>query len=281
MADRRPDEREEIQYGLSEEDYYSVVDANIERRKQERENRKKQKMKRARKPLMILLAIAIVIGGVVFSFSNFFVVDSIEVEGNSFYTAEEIINMGQATPGKNLIYHPGKAPIIEHLEQNPSIEKVSVHRRLPSTLVIKVVERERLAAITYDGEYLIIDGKGILIKKTPTQPKITLVSGLKVSKIKLGEKVEIEDEELFEQTLSLLNSMGPNDLYFIKLQMSKNKINAYVFNSLVCKGTYEQLYDGMNKGRIHTILVTLFEKKIERGTITFSNDGYASYQPAI
>lgn len=281
MTDKYSDENNPVQYGLGEEDYYSVVDANIERRRAARENRKQEKRKALRKPLLILLAIVLAIGAVIFSFSNFFVVDSIEVEGNSYFTAEEIINMAHASPGKNLLYHPGKSGIKEHLKQNTYIDEVKVKRRLPSTLVIEVKERKQLGAITYDDEYLIVDENGILLRKTQTKPKITLIQGIKISKIKLGEVVESEDEKLLEQTFDLLRGMEENDLYFVRFDMSKNKIRAYVFDYLVCKGTYEQLIDGIDSGRLHTILQTLFKKRIKRGTITFSDDGYTSFEPNI
>ena len=47
--------------------------------------------------------------------SGLFTIDAIEVKGNSHYTAEEIINIGHATSGRNIIY---KANIKETLEKN-------------------------------------------------------------------------------------------------------------------------------------------------------------------
>lgn len=281
MADRDSG-KNTTQYGLGKEDYYQIaemVDANMERRKAARENKKKKKI--PPKPVFILLLIIAVIGLIVLSFTNFFVVDSIEVEGNKYYSDEEVVTMAHAAPGRNLIYHPGKSSIKEYLKQNPYIEDVKVRRKLPSTLVIDIKERQQLGAIIYDDDYLIIDGNGILLRKTQTEPKITIIKGIRVKKLALGETVVTEDERVFNDALNLLQAMEEKDLYFVRLEMSDMFIKAYIYDYLVCKGTYEQIENGISKGRLHKILDNLFSKSIKRGTITFSDDGYASFKPTI
>ena len=271
---------EEREYGLKEEDYYDLdeITKRIAKRKEEKIARKK----RARnKRITVLCIVVAVVGLFLFSISSFFTVDSIEVSGNSFFSAEEIINMAHAAPGKNLLYNPGKKKIVEYLEQNPYIENAKVSRKLPSTLVITVKERVQTAAIVYDDDFLIIDKNGVLLRKTQTEPKLTLVQGVVVKKIKLGEKLVTKDEELFDQTLDLLKLMTNGDLYFIKLDMSGMYVNAYIFESLVCKGTYKQLQDGIKEGKIHKVLEELFAQNIKRGTITLSDEGFVSYMPIV
>ncbi|MCQ2567317.1 MAG: FtsQ-type POTRA domain-containing protein [Mogibacterium sp.] len=271
---------EKKQYGLNETDSYDLdeIKARIEKRNQEKAERKRRA---ARKRITVLAITVALIGLIIFSFSNFFVVDHISVEGNRHFSDEEIINIAHASPGANLIYHPGKADIVSYLEQNPYIKKASVARGLPSTLIIKVEERRELGALKYDDDFLIIDNSGILLKKTQTQPKLTLIEGIVVSKIKLGEKVGAEDEELMSQTLELLDLTREKDLYFVKINVAEMYIKAYIYDSFICKGTYRQLRDGIGKGRLHKVLEKLFDEGIRRGTITFSDEGYASFVPSI
>ena len=75
-----------------------------------------RKKKRFRTRFYVILTVLIL--GILFlilSLSSIFTVDSIEVRGNSHYTAEEIINMGHAVPGRNLIYNLNKQEIEEYL----------------------------------------------------------------------------------------------------------------------------------------------------------------------
>ena len=269
------------EYGLDPKEDYSEMDeitARIRARKMEQARRKKQARTRAR----ILLGVALaVIACFIFSLTSFFTVDSIEVRGNDYFTEEEIINMGHATAGKNLIYKPNKRQTVKYLEENPYIRHASVTRSFPSTLVINVEERKQIGAIRYDKEFLIIDEEGILLRKTKTTPKLTLIEGNVVRKIQPGETIGVKDQDLLEQTLALLRSMRDGDLYFVRLDMTGRYIKAYIYDSLVCKGTFEQLNEAMNNERLHRVVDELFEDNVSRGTITFSDDNYASFVPTV
>lgn len=271
-------EDSEKQYGLPDQEYYMLVDDKIRKRKEERLQKKIRERNRIRNRL---IAIVVVIGAIVFSFSGFFTVTSIMVEGNSYFTAEEIIAMSHAEPGHNIIYNADKSSIIDYLEANPYIKSAKVRRSLPGTLVIRVEEREQTAAIVYDEDYLIIDSEGVLLRKTRTEPKITIIEGIKVSKIKLGEKIEATDSRVLSNSLSILNAMIKGDLYFTRLKMTDLYVNAYIYEALLVKGTEETIVDAIDSGRLHKVVEDLFSKNIKRGTITITEEGYASFVPSV
>ena len=254
------------------------IKARIRQRKMDA-IRKKNRARNRRKALLCIIMFAAIV--LILSFTNLFTVDLIDVRGNSYFTADEIINMGHATPGKNLIYHPDKKNIVGYLEKNPYIKKAKVSRHFPSTLVITVEERTPVCAIRYDKDYLIIDDEGILIRRTNTTPKLTLVDGVVVRRLNLGEQLGVKDKELLDQTLAILNKAKEKDLYYVKLDMTNMYILAYIYDSLVCKGTYKQLITTMDNDRLHRVLEKLFEDNIKRGTITFSSEGYVSYLPTV
>ena len=83
--------------------------ADIQKRREARK-RKKQRM------IIIFICILAVIGMFGFSMSSYFTVDGIEVEGNHYFSDDEIINMAHATTGHNLIYKLPKKSIIDYLE---------------------------------------------------------------------------------------------------------------------------------------------------------------------
>ena len=268
-----------VSYGLGPQDTDTdEIRARIMQRKQEA-LRKKQQARTRRKILLGVIVLGILL--IVFSFSNFFTVDYIDVRGNSYFTADEIINMAHATPGNNLIYHPDKKNIVNYLEENPYIRKAKVSRHFPSTLVITVEERTQMGAIKYDKDYLIIDDEGMLLRRTKTTPKLTLIEGVIVRKMAVGETLGVKDAELLDQTLAILKKAREKDLYYVKLDMSNMYILAYIYDSLVCKGTYKQLMTTMDNNRLHRVIDKLFDDNIKRGTITFSNEGYVSYLPTV
>ena len=247
----------------------------------------KRRMKRKRKLKMpgfftrIFIILGVIIAVTAFSLSSFFTVDTIDVQGNKYFTDEEISNMAHASTGQNIIYKLNKGNMLNYLEKNPYIEEARVYRKLPSTIVINVKERIQIAALTYGDQFLIIDNNGTLLRITKTKPKLTIVTGFKVKKVKLGEPVEVNSPDLFKELLSLLKSMEAGDVYFTKINITELFITANVYDSLVVKSKYKDLKDNIDKGRLHKVLDELFKRNIKRGTITISSDGYASFTPEL
>lgn len=253
-------------------------------RERKREKKRKARLRRVR--FWTLLAVLLIsIAALIFSLSSFFVVDSIEVRGNSRFTAEEIINIAHAVPGRNIIYNPGTTEIVQYLEQNPFIKSATVTRKLPSTLVITVNERKQACAFRYDDDYLVMDDEGILLSKTRTEPKITMINGMVASKIKLGETIGTKNQQMFSKTLKLIRDMNAGDLYFVTIDMSEYEVSglvrAYVYDKLVVKSDYDLLLTNINNGRLHKVLETLFADGVKRGTITLNADGTAGFEPGL
>lgn len=276
----KPDEKES---NVNEE-----IESQADRKtKSDIDDIEKRRMKRKRKLKMpgfftrIFIILGVIIAVTAFSLSSFFTVDTIDVQGNKYFTDEEISNMAHASTGQNIIYRLNKGNMLNYLEKNPYIEEARVYRKLPSTIVINVKERIQIAALTYGDQFLIIDNKGTLLRMTKTKPKLTIVTGFKVKKVKLGEPVEVNSPDLFKELLSLLKSMEVGDVYFTKINITELFITANVYDSLVVKSKYKDLKDNIDKGRLHKVLDELFKRNIKRGTITISSDGYASFTPEL
>ena len=281
-AEQPPEEQptEEVRTGLpAEHAELGELRERIEQRR--RYNERKKRRFRARTYIIMSIALAAILLFIL-SIAGFFTVDMIEVRGNSQFTREEIVNMGHASPGHNLLFDTNKSSIEEYLRQNPYIREARVSRKLPSTLVITVKEREEKLAFPYDDDYLIMDEDGILLKKTRNEPRVTLIEGAIVNKIKLGEKIGTEDSKLTDKMLKLLKTMSRSDLYFIKIDASGSKtIKAYIYDTLVVKADYDTLMKNMSNGRLHQVIEKLFDDGIKRGTITFTDDGTVSFMPII
>ena len=276
----KPDEKES---NVNEE----IESQDDRKTKSDIDDIEKRRMKRKRKLKMpgfftrIFIILGVIIAVTAFSLSSFFTVDTIDVQGNKYFTDEEISNMAHASTGQNIIYKLNKGNMLNYLEKNPYIEEARVYRKLPSTIVINVKERIQIAALTYGDQFLIIDNKGTLLRITKTKPKLTIVTGFKVKKVKLGETVEVNSPDLFKELLSLLKSMEAGDVYFTKINITELFITANVYDSLVVKSKYKDLKDNIDKGRLHKVLDELFKRNIKRGTITISSDGYASFTPEL
>ena len=85
-----------------------------------------------------------------------------------------------------------------------------------------------------------------------------------------------------DMALDLIKMMIKSDLYFVKIDISNVKtIEAFIYNTLIVKTDYDTLMANMENGKLHLVVEQLFKDGIERGTITFNEDGSASFMPTF
>ena len=213
--------------------------------------------------------------------SPMFDVKTYQIEGNSYYTDDEILVMGNCQTGGNIFWGSGVGEIKKRLSKDTYMEEVTVKRSLPDTLIIQITERKQTAAIIYGDEYVVIDSNGIILRRTDVEPKIPVIQGLTISKLKVGQEIETEEKVLLRQTLELLNSMEEGDLFFKRISISDLQIRAYIYDSLICEGTPENLMEAIESGKLQLVIQELLDRDIERGVIQVSGEDYISFSPKI
>ncbi|MBR0373243.1 MAG: FtsQ-type POTRA domain-containing protein [Mogibacterium sp.] len=256
-------------------DFDTVLD-NMERRKAKRENRKGPKY--TVRALIVLLVLGVLYA---FSFTSIFTVTSIEVYGNSFYTDEQVANIAHAETGVNIFHKANTARMKKYLEDDPYITEAKVSKSFPDKIVITIKERRQVGAVVYGDEYLIIDIEGYLIRRTRTQPKITIIRGLRVNSIVEGERLGTTDPEMFQDALDIIAAMEAGDVYFMELEMSELTVRAHIYDALICVGSADQIVYAIEQKHLQQILETLFSRGIKRGTINITDEGFASFSPVV
>lgn len=240
--------------------------------------RKKKKRKKKRYLLKICILIAIAVGMYYFLTSGFFDIQKIKVQENAYYTAEQIISMSKIKSGKNL-FKTSMKEAENRMRKDPYIKNVKVSRRLPATVVISVEEREEYAAVPYGNSYLLMDEDGLVLRKTDTAPTLPLLMGMTVKKMDPGFPLEVEENSVLTDTLKMLSAMEENEIYFKKIDISKVIIKAYIYDSLYCEGTPENIRENM--GNLKNVLYKLYTQGIERGVVKMGSKGYFSFSPEI
>ena len=242
-------------------------------------NREKKVRKKKHYLRRFFIFLGILAAAGVFLSSGFFAIENIEVEGNVYYSDDEVINIAAAKTGGNLFWEAGTGEIKDRLKEDPYFAQVKVKRKLPDTLVIEVEERKQIAAIVYGDKYIVIDRKGTVLRKSDVDPKVTLLTGLTVSKMKRGEAVGAEESAVLSNTLNMLETMADGDIYFKKIDVSKTVIKAYIYDTLLVKGTPKQMAEAIEDGDLQKVVNNLFKNDTTRGTINLGNGSYMSFSP--
>ena len=243
--------------------------------------RRKKKRRKKHYLLRFILIILFIVALCLFLTSSFFNLEKVTVMNNEYFTDNEIIIMADIEGGCNLFLGIDSGRTISRLTASPYIDDASVTRKLPNELVIKIKERRQVAAATYGDKYIVIDSEGMVLRITETKPKITILKGLTLTKINEGEKLEAEEKVALKNTIKMLNAMENGDLYFTKIDMSDIFIKAYIFNSLVCRGTPDNMLNSIEEGDLQNTLATMFKQGITRGTLYITEGDGISYNPEV
>lgn len=111
----------------------------------------KAKKIKNRSVLFVPVSIIVIVLALFFAFSIFLRVSEVEVEGNGYYTAEEIIEASGIERGDNLFFINRSATTSRIYSRLPYIELVDVRRSLPNRVVIAVTESQAVAYVAEIG----------------------------------------------------------------------------------------------------------------------------------
>lgn len=166
--------------------------------------------RRLRPGFFIGLALVVVTVLVVLSLTVLFPVKSIEVEGGTRYTPEEIVEVSALVTGENLLLTDTDTAAARILKQLPYIGEAEISRRLPGTLVVRVAEADPVCALETDGQYLLLNEKNKVVDTSvQKQPGLLLIRGMGIGEWETGTDIAFQDAaqaSLLEDLLTRLEN---------------------------------------------------------------------------
>ncbi|MDO4869251.1 MAG: FtsQ-type POTRA domain-containing protein [Bacillota bacterium] len=209
---------------------------------------------------------------------SYFNISGIAVMGNEDISDEEIIKLSGVKEGES-IFHAQPLLVKYKVKDNLYIDKVKTKWKMPDKVIITVSEKTAMAQFKKGGKFVVTDIDGTVIEVTDKERKATLIDNIKVTSAKRKDVIEVKDEEQAQKALKLVAAADENDLYFKRISMSGNKVDAYIFDELVCKGKYGDLVSCIKSGTLKSVVYDLYQKDKEKGTITVSSDNYCFFTP--
>ncbi len=173
--------------------------------------KKKRRKKKAKVVFFSLLFVLMMLTLAILSVTVFFNAETILVEGNTHYTAEAILEQGGLSVGQNL-FRLDKFEVIEKMQELPYIKTVTIHRKLPNTLSVKIVENQPVVwtksangAALLNEEYRVLELLDIPEEMLPPLPAVSIPeepkeeSSAEESDESVEEQPEEEPDELADQ----------------------------------------------------------------------------------
>lgn len=204
-----------------------------------------QRLKRRRSPRRLLkgLAFLAICGGLmaIVVYSPLFTLQRLNVTGNNYLKADDIMQIAHVHRGEPL-YQLETAAVTQHLLQDLRIESASVHRRLPDTLEITIVERRPIATVACDLGYVDFDrqGKAIACYKGLKNMAIPVITGVSVHDIYIGDDNTDPNVAAALQLLAGLDETALNQVS--ELSLAASGVALYTTNAVQIKiGNFDRL----------------------------------------
>jgi len=152
-----------------------------------------------------------------------FRVTKVQIEGNQYYTDEDIKKMVLDAPnaGNSILVMMTKTE--EKTKDAQMIDHVTIKRKNRNTIVVNVKEKQMVGCLEFQGQYVNFDRQGVIQIITEEQMEgVPLIDGLSVKSAKIGQKLK----GINTKKLNTILSVGK------MLEKSEQKPDRLVFNDM-------------------------------------------------
>lgn len=158
--------------------------------------------------LSVLLAVCAIVFIWCIIFHPSMRIESIEVNGNYEFTDEEIMDALGVHVGDHILT-PTLMQCMSLERSTPYIDDVSVHISFPSSLVINVTERHKLAYIKVPDGYAVIDDEGVILEfcTFDADDVHPVLCGLDLDGVVIGQRTDITDSLKFQKMILVLGAV--------------------------------------------------------------------------
>ncbi len=201
----------------------------------ERKRRRRRRRGKSRGAGVVLtfLAVILIIGAIIAAVTVFFKIRTVNLEGQTAYPKNGIVDASQIEAGKNMFLFNKFAAISRIFAQYPYLDEISIRRKLPDVVEIIVTEctpvavlhsmssweikpakGDEPAEIRTADEYYIIDIKGKLLEKIAYEQAAgqRVVEGVDLLAPEVGKYAVFADNQKEKPLFLVLNSAIDNDI---------------------------------------------------------------------
>lgn len=172
--------------------------------------KKKVMGKRLRSFVMILLGSGIIATAILLA-TYVMRISSVEVTGDISISADEVVQILDIQEGDTLFTY-GEDEIRNRLLSNPYLELVKLDRKWPSRLHLELSERIPVAAVSYGGQYVLIDRTGTVLESVTDTQGIMTVVNVSPTAAMIGNTIQGLDEYQIKAIGLMADNLSKSDM---------------------------------------------------------------------
>ena len=218
------------------------------------------------KRFFILVCIfAILVLGLYYGFH----IDTIDIEGDSVYTDEEIEKsvFSRKFSDNELVFRLYNK--LYGVNKLPFIEDIDVKYVNRNSVLLHVYEKKISGCIKYMGQYVYFDKDGIVLQSlSEHKDGVPMVTGIKFGDFSIGEAFSVKDEKLFSKIMNISQLISHYNIDVSRIHSSADGIILYSGKIRVYLGKKDMYDDQL--AALSSVLKTTKKKNL-KGSIDMSD----------
>ncbi len=183
-----------------------------------------KKRKNRWRGVLIALGLVAIVLAVFYYFISTYSIKNVYVEGNVHYTQEEIKEIVMDGPMSNNSLYLSLLYSNKGVENIPFVDVMDVIVLEPDTIKIVVYEKALAGYIEFMDSYMYFDRDGYVVETSTVKTLgIPQIEGLQFEHVSLGEKIPVENEDIFNSIMSITNLLGKYELNVDKILFQSNR----------------------------------------------------------
>ena len=160
---------------------------------------------KSKKIKVLIISILVLIAIIAAMLSPLFNIKNIQVVGNTILSSEEIISISGIKTEENM-FKVMKLKTIDRIKENAYINEVAIHKKLPNTIEIQVIERKPSFMLEYGNGYVYLSNQGYMLEISSIKKDIPTILGTTTSKenYKPGNRLNKDDLEKLGTVIKIM-----------------------------------------------------------------------------
>lgn len=188
-----------------------------------------KKRKNRVSPVLLIAGLIVMVLLIIYIYLyNAYRITSIVVEGNEYYTQEEIEKVVmKGVYANNSLYHKLFCKITKS-SSLPFLDEIEVTYPNHHTVNIKVFEKVLAGCVPYMGGYVYFDKDGIVAQITAEYTgQVPIIEGITFDSVVMDDKLPVEDSSVFRTIMNLTKLLDKNvyEKYAIRVDKIQLKTN--------------------------------------------------------
>jgi cell division protein FtsQ len=222
--------------------------------------------------MYLLLILVTLVASFLFVNSPYFIVGGVLVEGNKYVSVEEVYRIAGIPESVN-IFRLNTDDIRHRLTSDLRLSDVEVSRKLPTSIIIRLKERQPLAYIASGYGFVEVDKQGIVLAafRNLKQVNVPLITGIRLGNVYVGDQIENSQIKNILTYLAALDEATINQLSEINIK-SPQQLVAYTTDSITIRIGSNDKMDEKSK-LTQAIIQEIHDKKL---AVEYVDLNYAS-----